>query len=135
MGDFEGTTTVATSAQALFDYLSDVANLPRYFTRMTSAAPAGDEQVRTTAKMPDGREVQGEAWFRVDAGAKHLEWGSEGPSSYGGSLDVQAGEDGSRVHVRLHTSRVADGDTEVQHGIQETLANIKRLGGQDGAAR
>ena len=62
--------------------------------------------------------------------AQRIEWGSEGPSEYSGSLDVSpAGEDSqdsSQVEVRLHTTRAADGDPEVQDGITETLDNIKR---------
>jgi uncharacterized membrane protein len=125
MADFSGTTSVAAPSDTLFDHLSDVGNLPRYFARMTSARRGDGEEVQTTARMPDGTEVQGDAWFRVDDAAKRLEWGSEGPSSYHGSLDVTADGDGSRVEVRLHTTRVQDGDPEVQDGVHETLARIK----------
>lgn len=126
MADFTGTTTVSVPTSALFDYLSDVGNLPRYFSRMTSARPGQGEEVKTTAKMPDGTEVQGDAWFRVDADAQRIEWGSEGPSEYSGYLDVRpSGQDGSEVEVHLHTTRVQPGDQQVQDGVQETLANIK----------
>ena len=125
MADFSGTTSVSTAPDVLFDYLSDVAHLPEYFARMTSAAPGDGEQVRTTARMPDGQEVQGDAWFRVDASARRLEWGSEGPSSYAGRLEVRPAGDGSEVEVHLHTTRVEDGDAEVQDGITETLSRIK----------
>ena len=125
MADYSGTTTVSLPPAALFEYLSDVANLPRYFARMTSAERGEGEEVRTTAKMPDGTEVQGRAWFRVDESAQRLEWGSEGGSDYSGSLDVRASGDGSEVSVSLNTSRTHEGDPEVQHGIEETLASIK----------
>ena len=125
MADFTGTTTVSVPTTALFDYLSDVANLPKYFSRMTSARPGDGEEVKTTAKMPDGTEVQGDAWFRVDQDAQRIEWGSEGQSEYSGSLDVRSSGEGSEVEVRLHTTRVEPGDPEVQDGVDETLANIK----------
>lgn len=125
MADFTGTTTVSVPTSALFDYLSDVANLPKYFSRMTSARPGQGEEVRTTARMPDGTEVQGDAWFRVDRDAQRIEWGSEGPSEYSGSLDVRPSGEGSEVEVRLHTTRVESGDREVQDGVDETLSNIK----------
>ena len=128
MADFSGTTTVPTPPDALFDYLSDVGHLPEYFARMTSAAPGDGEEVRTTARMPDGQEVQGDAWFRVDASARTLEWGSEGPSSYAGRLEVRPSGDGSEVEVHLHTTRVEDGDPEVQEGISQTLARIQSKG-------
>lgn len=129
MADFTGTTTVSVPTTALFDYLSDIGNLPKYFARMTSARPGQGEEVKTTAKMPDGTEVQGDAWFRVDQAAQRIEWGSEGPSEYSGSLDVRPADDGnadsSQVQVQLHTTRVQPGDQQVQDGVQETLANIK----------
>lgn len=125
MADYSGTTTVSLAPAALFEYLSDVGNLPRYFARMTSASRGDGEEVLTTARMPDGTEVEGRAWFRVDESAQRLEWGSEGPSDYSGSLDVRASGDGSEVSVTLNTSRSHEGDPEVQQGIEETLASIK----------
>ncbi len=126
MGDFTGTTTVDVAPDALFDYLSDIGNLPDYFTRMTSATRGDGEEIHTTASLPDGREVEGDAWFRVDNAAQRIEWGSEGPNDYHGHVDVTPSGDGSQVEVHLHTTRVEDGDSQVDDGIRETLANIKR---------
>ncbi len=134
MADFTSNTQVDASESALFGYLSDVSNLPRYFVRMTSAEAGDGEEVRTTATMPDGREVRGNAWFRTNGEDKTVEWGSEGPSSYRGTLEVSGEGSQSRVEVRLHTTRVHDADPEVQEGIEQTLANIKRLVEQLGFA-
>jgi len=125
MADYSGTTSVSLAPAALFEYLSDVGNLPRYFARMTSARPGEGEEVLTTAKMPDGTEVEGKAFFRVDQDAQRLEWGSEGPSEYSGWLEVSASGDGSEVSVSLNTSRTHEGDPEVQQGIDQTLASIQ----------
>ena len=122
------------SSQTLFDYLSDVANLPQYFSRLTSAVPGDGEEIKTTAKMPDGPEVQGDAWFRVDSDAQRIEWGSEGPSDYHGHLDVSAAGEGSSVEVFVHTTRVDDGDQVASDSVTETLANIKRLVEEQGVA-
>jgi uncharacterized membrane protein len=43
MGDYSGTADVGAPAGQLFGYLSEIANLPRYFTAMTSAEPAGQD--------------------------------------------------------------------------------------------
>lgn len=128
MADFSGTTSVSTAPDVLFAYLSDIGHLPDYFARMTSAAPGDGEEVRTTARMPDGKEVEGDAWFRVDAEARTLEWGSEGPSAYAGRLAVRPSGDGSEVEVHLRTTRVEAGDPEVSDGISETLVRIKERG-------
>lgn len=134
MGDFTGSTTVDASSDALFDYLSDIGNLPDYFARMTSAEPGDGEEVKTTAQTPDGQEVAGDAWFRVDQQAQRIEWGSEGPSDYRGYLDVTPSGDGSTVEVHVHTSRVGDGNADARDGLEETLATIKQRVEQQGVA-
>ncbi len=99
---------------------------------MTSAEPAGGDAVRTTANV-DGQKVEGEAWFRVDDGARRIEWGSEGPNDYSGWLSVANGDDGgSTVEVHVSTERAANGD--VDEGLEQTLDNIKRLVEEQGAA-
>ena len=79
---------------------------------------------------PDGKQVEGDAWFRVDEEAHRIEWGSEGPNDYRGSLEVTDTDGGAEVQVRMHTTRVPDGNGEVQQGLDDTLATIKRLGEQ-----
>ncbi len=118
---------VDASEKVLFDYLSTVSNLPRYFSRMTSVEPGDGEEVRTTARMPDGHEVRADAWFRVDHAARRVEWGSEGPSEYRGRLEVTAESGSVRVQVHVHTTRVEDGDPDVQRGVDDTVATIKTL--------
>ncbi len=136
MGDFEATATVDAAEDTLFGYLSTVGNLPRYFARMTSAASTGEgDEVHTSAQLPGGQHVEGNAWFRADGAARSIEWGSEGPNSYHGSLVVESSDAGARVHVRMHTTRVPDGDTGVQQGLDDTLATIKRLVEQDDVTR
>jgi uncharacterized membrane protein len=135
MGDFKGTVTVDASAQKLFDYLSDIGNLPRYFDRMSTAEPGDGDEVHTTATTPDGRRVEGEATFKADRETQHLEWGSEGENAYGGFLDIRGEGDSCVVEVHLHSTRVGDGNAEIQHGIEQTLDQIKRLVEEQGVGR
>jgi hypothetical protein len=124
MGDYQRSQDVDAPADQLFGYLSEIANLPRYFTAMTSAAPAGGEKVRVTADL-NGHTRAGEAWFKVDHDRRHLEWGSEGPNDYHGYLDVTGDGRTSSVTVFLHTER-HDSD-DIDQGIAETLAAVRRL--------
>lgn len=126
MGDFRSSSQVGAGEQALFDYLSDVSNLPQYFARMKRADRTGPEEVDTTAEV-NGQTVGGKAWFRVDDERKHIEWGSEGDSGYTGQLDVTGDDQQSTVTFSMHTERVPDGDQQVVQGIDETLAKIKEL--------
>jgi uncharacterized membrane protein len=124
MGDYEQSRNVNAPAQALFDYLADVRNMPRYFSSMTSAEPAEGEAVQVTAVV-DGKEREGEAWLKIDRDRKHLDWGSEGPNNYHGRLDVTGDDAASRVSVALHTDNVED--QRIDQGLTETLDEVQRL--------
>jgi uncharacterized membrane protein len=124
MGDYEQSRDVDAPAQALFDHLADVRNMPRYFSSMTSAEPAEGEAVQVTAVV-DGKEREGEAWLKVDRDRMHLDWGSEGPNNYHGRLDVTGDDAASRVSVALHTDNVED--QRIDQGLTETLDEVQRL--------
>lgn len=124
MGDYEQSRNVNAPAQALFDYLADVRNMPSYFSSMTSAEPAEGEAVQVTAVV-DGKERDGEAWLKVDRDRMHLDWGSEGPNNYHGRLDVTGDDAASRVSVALHTDNVED--QRIDQGLTETLDEVQRL--------
>jgi hypothetical protein len=124
MGDYKQSLDVSAPAAQLFGYLSDVRHLPRYFTAMTRAEPAGRDTVEVEAEV-NGTRREGEAWFHVDRERQHLEWGSEGPDNYHGYLDVSGNGTASTVTVALHTERHDSGD--IDRGIASTLAAVKRL--------
>lgn len=123
MTDYTNTTQVTAPAQTLFDYLSDIHNLPEYFARMQSATPVDGDAVHTEAELPDGQVVEGEAWFRVDREAMRLAWGSEGPNDYRGDLAVSGTDGGSQVIVTVSTARVRS--DEVERGVDDTVRTIK----------
>jgi uncharacterized membrane protein len=124
MGDYQHSVEVTAPAEQLFGYLSEVRNLPRYFSSMTSAEPAGGQSVRVSANV-NGTTEQAEAWFRVDRERRHLEWGPEGPSGYHGHLDVSGDSTTSSVTVFLHTEHHDSSD--IDQGLADTLAKVKQL--------
>jgi len=124
MPDYQRSAKVKASADALFDYLSDIRNLPKYFNRMTSARSAGPGEIYATASV-NGKEEEGKASFHVDKAAKKLQWGSEGPNDYHGELEVTGEGDNSEVAVKLHTKNTEK--QKIEEGLQKTLDNIVRL--------
>ncbi|RTL62669.1 MAG: SRPBCC family protein [Pseudonocardiaceae bacterium] len=127
MGDYEHSTTVAADPDELFDYLSDVHNLPDYFAAMREAEPTGEashggEEVHVVAEV-EGKRREGEAWIDADKEKRTLSWGSEGPNGYGGALEVGGSPGDATVTVKLHTER-ADGPG-IRAGLEQTLAEIK----------
>ncbi|MEO7261727.1 MAG: SRPBCC family protein [Jatrophihabitantaceae bacterium] len=124
MADFLARTDVAAPADELFDYLSQVDNLPHYFDRMTSVTDNEDGTISVSADLGD-RVVEGEAWLEVDHAAHTLSWGSEGPNDYSGQLQVTGAGPNSVVEVTLRTERA--GGPEIQEGLEQTVAVIKLL--------
>lgn len=132
MADHTAETTVGADPDAVYDYLADVSHLPEYFPMMTAAEKVpGEDAVRTTAVLDpeeDGRpagegerEVHGEAWWRTDAEARRIEWGSEGESTYHGSIRVEADGEGSRITLLISAPHDHDG---IDEGLEESLAAI-----------
>ncbi len=112
----------------LYEFLAEVSNLPKYFTRMTEARLVGPEEVHTKAvlDMPGAPgEVEGTAWFRRDATNRSIEWGSEGENDYHGRLRVDAAyPTGSLVILDLYTEAAHGG---VDEGIDETLEALAHV--------
>lgn len=130
MTEYTDDIRVAVPPNLLFDYLSDVENVPRYMPRVTQAHDIGDGavEVHASPRMADGTQVdvQGRAWTRVDAPGRTMSWGSiGGRHNYKGTFDVDADDGGSRVYVRI-TSERADGDA-VRAGLRDTLEKIKAI--------
>jgi uncharacterized membrane protein len=123
--EHELTQRVEAPPEALFAWLSDVRNLPRYMHRMTDAEPRDGEAVLVHATLPGGERVAGEAWFRRHPDERRIEWGSEGPADYHGWLQVLDDGDASRVEVHLSTER-ADG-SGVDQGMAATLGHLRDL--------
>lgn len=129
MPDHSHSIEVDAAPSALFDHLSDVRNLPRYFQGMTSAEPVPGDAVRVTARLPDGSTRSMEAWFKVDAQARRLDWGSEGESDYHGWLTLEPVGD----HRALVTVGLTTPDDEAPPGLADTLANIREQFESSGA--
>lgn len=125
MTDYERRRTVQAEPDVLFEYLSDVSNLPLYFRGMTSARPGpASEEVQVTAVVKD-REVKGVAHLEVDHDARRMDWSSEGPNDYHGWLAVQPSGDGSEVELHVSTERVQSG--EIDEGLDRSLDVIERV--------
>ncbi|HEY6796162.1 MAG TPA: hypothetical protein VI248_15915 [Kineosporiaceae bacterium] len=142
MSDYQCSTVIPVPVDDLFDYLSKVENMPRYVARMTGAHHRSGDEVHGEATV-ERRDVQGarhdaasageatrsaEGWYRIDADARRLLWGADGPYDYHGELTVSQGEDGASVLIRLHT--LHDDAEGIERGLAETVYTIRALAGQ-----
>lgn len=119
--EHEHTQHVAAAPDSVFSALADVANLPHYVPQVTAAERIDGERVRVQARY-EGHTQVGEAWFRSDASARRIEWGSP-DSGYHGWIQVDPDNQGSRLTLFLATSRGDAPDSEVMG----TLDAIRRL--------
>lgn len=118
---------VDVPADRVYDLVSDVSRLPRYFPQMRSATPTDGDQIHTTAVVDVGdgqgpQEVSGEAWFRTDAAARTVTWGAPGPNDYQGSMTVEeSGDQASTVVLEIRTESAHPG---IDGDIDATLQRL-----------
>lgn len=145
MADYQQTQQVDASAEAVFAWLADVANLPDYLPPVEQASIEGPseggnpgQKLRTTLQRPD--ETQGtfvaEGYLSVDESSRRMEWGAEAERDYPGWLTVaDVGEGSAEVTVHLSFGERSaeseiqsqpDGPDPIQEGIAATLESIRR---------
>ncbi|MEU4194206.1 SRPBCC family protein [Kribbella sp. NPDC026611] len=140
MGDHEAWTTVDVAPNIVYDRLSDLERLPEYLPWLTELHRTEARPVE--AQGPEARlphqalheEVEvaagddhQEGWIDVVDEDRVLRWGAAGPHDYQGELSVDFVADGtSKLTVRVHTSREADVDAELERTLAEIKTTLER---------
>jgi hypothetical protein len=134
MPEYQRSLTIDATPDELFDYLSRVENLPKYFSGLTEAHSATGDEIHVKAVEPaeatesgHPEEVESNASFAVDADRRAITWGTPALNdhNYGGSLQVTPEGDGARLAVTLHTEH--DSPETINAGIDRTLRNVEEL--------
>ena len=123
MADYAGTIQIGNPVDLVFDYLSDVTNLPAYFARMTEAHPTADEEVHTTATLPDGhrcRATRGGARMRCTVGSSGEPRTAVATTAASRCTAIRTAP---RSSLHLHTPH--DEDPDVHASISDALHSIK----------
>lgn len=134
MSTYEHSTTVQASPDAVFAFVSDVNNLPRYLPTVHSAKPQSGERVHVEGEA-QGHHYDDDGYMRVDQASRRMEWGSDGEDDYTGWLTV-AGDDGatsSTVTVHLEfgeqtgdDQQISNQDERIEQGLSEALDAIRQ---------
>lgn len=137
--EFEQSINVAASASSVFDFISDVKNVPQYLPTVINAQPQQGERIRTQGKV-GSTTYDSDGHFRVDKQARRIEWGSDGENDYNGWMQVQDEGESSVVSVHIHYSpkpevlqRMAERSQDksfssaMNEGISKTLESIKHI--------
>ncbi|MCU0552193.1 MAG: SRPBCC family protein [Leptolyngbya sp. Prado105] len=137
--DFEQSIQVNAQADNIFQYLSDVRNVPQYLPTVTNAQPQSGERIRTQGHAGD-HEYDSDGHFRIDQQRKRLEWGSDGENEYGGWMEVKGNGNQSEVKVHIHYAPSSETkqhmeeqspqhsfESAMNEGIGKTLKSIKQI--------
>lgn len=138
MPEYEQSLIVHASPDAVFDFISDVRNLPQYLPTLRRAEPSGNERVRVEGDVR-GHHYAADGQFHVDRLARRMEWGSDGEMQYRGWMTVEdAGRSQSEVTVHLSFTpppqmsqkmdqMSGDHHAAIQEGLEQALQSIQNL--------
>jgi len=139
MSEYEHTTTVNSSLQQVFDFVSTVDNLPRYLPTVKNATPQGRARVRLQGEAA-GHQYDSDGYYHVDTRRRRIEWGSDGENQYRGWLAVKDNGGGTTATVTAHLSfeprpdiakrydqQSGDRHRTIQEGMENALRSIKNL--------
>lgn len=129
MNDYEQTLSIHASPEAIFEFVADVANLPRYLPTTHSAAPQGPGRVVVDGEAK-GHAYHADGFMRADRDALRLEWGSD-EGHYSGWMQLV--DDSGHTSVTVHlTMREKPGsgaqrpsDADIDEGITAGLESIR----------
>ena len=131
---FESSLTYDVAAGAVYPYVADVKNMPKYMPTAKWAESAGGERVRVKGG-GEGFSYDTEGYMKRDEDNGVLEWGSD-KDIYQGYLQViPIGDSSCQVKIRLtfkgdHYDKIPAQD--VREGLQSALLSIKNVVENDG---
>lgn len=137
MSDYTDSIDVHAPADAVFRFVSDLENLPRYLPTVHQAQAQGTGRVALDG-VADGHPYHSDGWFRAEPDVRRLRWGSDGENDYSGQLEVAGSGSAAKVTCTLRfTPKPATGqqmerqqggqESAIRDGLKASLVSIKRL--------
>ncbi len=134
MSEYTRLLDISVPADAVFAYISNLANFPHYLPTVHQAEAIGDGRVRLNGEA-QGHKYTAEGNYKTDAKLRTMEWDADGPQGYSGSLTVQPGDvetSFSEVTLTLSYSQTApsdqptERDEQILEAIDRTLRSIQQ---------
>lgn len=137
MDVYERTETMAAPADAVFAFLKEPSNLPKYLPPIKTAEVDAPDHIQLEGNAPGGEEFHNTGSYNVDEGRRRMEWGAELEHEYSGWLEVgQDGGESSSVTVHLEfgprsvqpaiQAQASEGRDPTEEALGKTLEAIKR---------
>ena len=135
MPEYELSMHVMAPVAEVFDFVSDVHNLPRYLPTTHQAQMQDEGRIRVQGEA-GGRHYDSDGWFRADRTEHRMEWGSDGENAYSGWLTVEDLPAGCEVTVHLSFAprpdqeerfrkQTGDRDRTIREGLEAGLISIR----------
>lgn len=131
MSEFEHNMPIDASPDAVYAFVSQVGNLPRYLSTALSVQPQQGERIRVQGEA-QGRAYDADSFFVLDRDHYRVEWGvNEG--YYAGWLQVNGQGDYSTLTVHLSFSDIppagrgdeAPNAARIHEAVVKALESIK----------
>jgi hypothetical protein len=137
MPEYSERIDVAAPAEAVFRFVSNVENLPKYLPTVHTAHPQGRDRVEVDGEA-NGHPYKSDGWFKADPDKKTMSWGSDGENDYAGRMTVTSQGAGSTVECALRFTpkpavknamdeRQGGPSAAMTDGLRASLQSIKLL--------
>ena len=137
MAEYSDRIDVAAPADAVFAFISDIRNLPKYLPTVNGAHAHSTDRVEVDGTA-NGHQYASTGWFKSDPATRLMSWGSDGQNDYAGKMTVQGDGQASQVECTLRfspTPEIKDAMDKHQggpaaamvDGLRASLASIKQL--------
>ena len=137
MAEYTDRIDVAAPADAVFTFVSDIENLPKYLPTVHGAHTQGVARVEEDGKA-NGHDYHSDGWFKVDQASRTMTWGSDGENDYSGKMAVTGDASQSSVTCSLRFSPKGDvkesmdknqggPSAAMTDGLQASLQSIKQI--------
>ena len=121
--EHESSMTIPVAPDRLCAAISEVGNLSRLIPPLRSVRRTDSDHVAVDAEY-EGHDQHGEAWFRTDADARRVEWGSDA-HPYRGWMQVEPDGEGSKLTLHLSTAHVSDIKDYVASTFESIRSHVK----------
>ncbi len=137
MPEYTDRIDVSAPPDAVFQFVSDITNLPKYLPTVHGAHAQPGERVGVEGKA-NGHPYNSDGWFKVDQAGRSMTWGSDGENDYSGKMAVLDAGSGSKVECSLRFTPTAEikqamdknqggPSAAMTDGLRTSLANIKQI--------
>ena len=137
MPEYTDTIDVSAPADAVFKFVSDVENLPKYLPTVHHAHPQAGERVEVEGEA-NGHAYNSDGWFKVDEASRTMSWGSDGENDYSGKMTVTGDATSAKVACSLRFTPTGETKESMDKnqggpsaamtdGLHKSLQSIKNL--------